>query len=161
MSEATKTIAFRVSQPIQGQINDIAKANGQSKSEWVRDQVMHALHAALPQSPEADQPSEPTRSSTGLLEAIEARIQQAENGLRDEICAVRTAVTDAANSHHRDLCTMAQVGLEVEESMEQRIEASCVEVLDAVERLKQSQRSHKDTLLRAIPQSSRPTPGRY
>lgn len=152
MSDPTKTIAFRVSQPIEEQINEIAKANGQSKSEWVRDQVMQALHAALPPVAGTNQPNEPMGSSAGLLEAIEARIQQAENGLREEISAVRTSVADAAKSHHRDLCTMAQVGIEVEESMEQRIEASCVEVLDAVERLKQSQRSHKDALLRAIVQ---------
>ncbi len=152
MSDPTKTIAFRVSQPIEEQINEIAKANGQSKSEWVRDQVMQALHAAVPPVPEANHPRDPLGSPAGLLEAMEARIQQAENGLREEICAVRTAVADAAKSHHRDLCTMAQVGIEVEESMEQRIEAGCVEVLDAVERLKQSQRSHKDALLRAIVQ---------
>jgi hypothetical protein len=122
---------------------------------------MQGLHAALPQAPESIQPSESIDFPPGILEAFEARIQQAENGLRDEIRAVKTAVADAAKSHHLDLCTMAQVGLEVEESMEQRIEAACIEVLDAVERLKQSQRSHKDTLLRAIPQPPRPTPGRY
>lgn len=151
MSDPT-TISFRVSQPTKDQIDEIAKACGQSKSEWVRDQIMQALHAALPPTLGAKQPSETTGVSAGLLEAIESRIHQAANGLQEEICAVRTAVADAAKSHHRDLCTMAQVGLEVEQSMEERIEASCVEVLDAVERLKQSQRSHKDALLRAIVQ---------
>lgn len=151
MTGTTKTIAFRVSQSVDEQIQEIAKADGRTKGDWVRDRVMQALHAMSPRSvPELEEPTEASDSPASLLLSLETRIQETENVLREEIDAVKTAIAKVAKSQHEDLCTMAQVGLTVEESMEQRIEATRDQVLDAIERLKQSQRSHTDTFLRAI-----------
>ena len=162
MSDATKTVAFRVSPEIKKQIQEIAKADGLNKSEWVREQIMKAVHAMNPPEDAAsEQPADPNKSPTSLRQALEARIQGTEDALRREIDGVKAAVLEAAKSHQGDLCTMAQVGLTVEESMEQRIEATCVEILDAIERLQQSQRSHKDTLLRVVTQDQPPRPPRY
>jgi len=162
MSDATKTVAFRVSPEIKKQIQEIAKADGLNESEWVREQIMKAVHAMNPPEEAAsEQPADPSKSPTSLRQALEARIQGTEDALRREIDSVKDAVLEAAKSHQGDLCTMAQVGLTVEESMEQRIEATCVEILDAIERLQQSQRSHKDTLLRVVTQDQPPRPPRY
>jgi len=123
---------------------------------------MKAVHAMNPPDDvEREQPADPTKSPTSLRQVLEARIQGTEDALRREIDSVKDAVLEAAKSHQGDLCTMAQVGLTVEESMEQRIEATCVEILDAIERLQQSQRSHKDTLLRVVTQDQPPRPPRY
>ena len=127
------------------QIQEMAKANGQSKREWVRDLVMQALHAT---DRKADD-RHPVESTAGLPE-MEIRLGEMEDRIRQEMLAVKMAVAEAAKSLHDDLCTMAQVGLHVEESFEQRVDDNCVDVLEAIERLKQSQRSHKDTLLLAI-----------
>jgi hypothetical protein len=67
-----------------------------------------------------------------------------------EMDGVRAAISEAAASHHHDLCVIAEVGFAAEESMEQKIENASHDVLDAVERVKQSQRSHKDVLLDAF-----------
>jgi hypothetical protein len=48
MTTATKTIAFRISQAIEEQIDAVARTEGLSKGEWVRAKVMEILHAATP-----------------------------------------------------------------------------------------------------------------
>lgn len=151
MSEATKPIAFRVSPEVDEQIQEISKANNQTKSEWVRDQVMEALYR-LQQlvRPEPERREPPEQDSACLLERIDVQIQDSERRICDQLAELNRTVKAATKSHHDDLSTMAQVGLAVEESMEERIEVSCTEVLDAIERLKQGQRSHKDTLLSAL-----------
>ena len=161
MSDATKPVAFRVSPEIDQQIQELAKADGMNKSEWVREQVMKAVHAMTPPEEAApEQPAEPSQSPTSLRQVLEARIQGAEDALRRDIDGVKAAVLEVAKRHQEDLCTMAQVGLTVEESVEQRIEATCVEILDAIERLKQSQRSHRDSVVRVITQARDPSPPR-
>jgi hypothetical protein len=159
MPSSTKTIAFRVSTSIEEQIQQIAKANGQSKGDWVRDHVMQAIHAMSP--PIASKQEEPIAASglpPDLLTVVEARFQEVENILRDEIQAVKTAIREVEKSHHRDLCTLGQIGLDAQDSIEQKIGAACLDSLDALERLKQSQRSHKDTLLGAFRRPSRNRP---
>lgn len=161
MPDATKTIAFRVSQAIDEQTHEMAKASGQSKSEWVRDQVMQALHAAVADPPADTKQSVDPAAGSAVMLAMEARLRDMEEQFRKEIQSIKSAVADAVKTLRGDLCTMAQVGLNVEESIEKRMETDWTDVLDAIERLKQSQRSHKDTVLRAIEQSRRTTPGRY
>lgn len=85
MSEPTKTISFRVPLAIADQIDAVATAHGQNMSQWVRQQAMQTLHTGLPPATENNRPSEPFAIPVGLGEAIEARIQQAENRLWEEI----------------------------------------------------------------------------
>ena len=113
---------------------------------------MQALYAIARSNLQEELPQE---HSANVSEVFEAPISAAVNMLRDEIATLRTLVQEVAKQQHEDLCTVVQVGVNVEESMEQRIEDARADVLDAIERVKQSQRSHKDTLHRAI----RPTPG--
>jgi uncharacterized protein (DUF1778 family) len=148
MSETSKPIAFRVSPEVDEQIQEIAKANNQTKSEWVRDQVMEALYSVQQLVRPESEPCEPT--SQTLLDRVDAQIQDSERRICDQLAELSKAVRAATTSHHDDLSTLAQVGLAVEESMEERIESSCTDVLDAIERLKQSQRSHKDSVLAAF-----------
>jgi hypothetical protein len=162
MPETTETISLRVSKKTKQQVDEVAKAEGLKISEWVREQMMKGLHTMNPMGEaDSEQPADPSESSTDLRHALEARIQGTEDALRRQIDGVKAAVLEAAKNHQGDLCTMAQVGLTVEESMEQRIEAACVEILDAIERLKQSQQSHKDTLVRVITQDQQPRQPRY
>ncbi len=161
MSSNTKTIAFRVSQAIDEQIEAVARHDGLSKGEWVREQAMRTLHALSPSNPDESAQLLAAGDAVSFGAALEARLAEMESGLRLELEAIKKAISQTAKSHHQDLCTMAQVGLTVEESMEQRIDESCGEVLDAIERLKQSQRSHKDTLLRVIGGEQGKKPNRH
>jgi hypothetical protein len=159
MPSSTKTIAFRVSISIEEQIQQIAKANGQSKGDWVRDQLMQAIHAMNPTTaPKQEEPISVSEPPPDLLTVLEARFQEVEHILRDEIQAVKTAIREVAKSHHRHLCTLGQIGLDAQDSIEQKIEAAGLDSLDALERLKQSQRSHKDTLLEAFRRPPRNRP---
>ena len=93
MSDATKTVAFRVSPEIKKQIQEIAKADGLNESEWVREQIMKAVHAMNPPEEAAsEQPADPSKSPTSLRQALEARIQGTEDALRREIDSVKDAV---------------------------------------------------------------------
>lgn len=148
MSEPTKPIAFRVSHSIDVEIQKIAEANGQSKGDWVRDQVMLALHNL---QSDGEQNGDDISTSDALAE-VHGRLEAMLAVFRDELREVKSAIADAAKRHHNEICTVAQVGVTVEESMEQRIDNARLDVLDAIERLKQSQRSHKDTLLHAVRQ---------
>jgi hypothetical protein len=149
---SSPTISFRVEKAIEEQIQQIAKSNGQSKSDWVRDQVMRSLHGSSPRAPESEEPEKPddAEDTACLLEAFETRIEAWQSSLRDEIQAVKNAIREMAKSNHRDLCTLGQIGLDAQDAIEARVEAACAESLDAIERLKQSQRSHKDALRREI-----------
>jgi DnaJ-domain-containing protein 1 len=146
---STPTISFRVERAIEEQIQQIAKSNGQSKSDWVRDQVMRSLHGLTPSAPEPKEPDN-AEDTARVIKAIEARIEAWQTNLRGEIQAVKNAIREVAKSHHQDLCTLGQLGLDAQDAIEERVEAACAESLDAIERLKQSQRSHKDSLLREI-----------
>jgi hypothetical protein len=150
MPDPTKTISFRVSATIEDQIHEVAAAAGLSNGEWVRQLVMQALHALNP--PNFPEPENLPASSSeqGASLAVEARIEAAEITLRQEINAVKTAITELTKSHHRDLCTAAEVGMNVEQSMEDRIEDTGVQILEAITELRQLQQIHKDDLLRAI-----------
>jgi DnaJ-domain-containing protein 1 len=151
MSEPTKTISFRVSPEIDAQIEEIAKALGLTKSQWVRDLAMQAVHATNPPG-EVESPAANNSLTPELVRGIEDRILEVASGLRDEILTIKASIEQVAKNHHNDLLTVAQVAAAAEESMEQRIENACLDVLDALERLKQSQRSHKHTVLQAIRQ---------
>ena len=146
---STPTISFRVERAIEEQIQQIAKSKGQSKSDWVRDQVMRSLHGLSPSAPEPQEPDN-TENTARVIKAMEARIAEWQTNLRGEIQSVKNAIREVAKSHHQDLCTLGQLGLDAQDAIEEYIEAACAESLDAIERLKQSQRSHKDALLREI-----------
>lgn len=148
---STATISFRVEKPVEEQIQQIAKSNGQSKSDWVRDQVMRSLHGLSPSAPKTD-PEEPdaAEDTADLIKAIEARIEEWQTNLRGEIQAVKNAIREVAKSHHRDLCTLGQLGLDAQDAIEKCVAAACDDSLDAIERLKQSQRSHRDAILGEI-----------
>ena len=69
MPEPTKTIAFRVPPSVEQQIDELAKAAGQSKGEWVRDQILQTLIADNPQTP--SQPEPVSEYNAGLNAALE------------------------------------------------------------------------------------------
>ena len=154
MSEPTKPIAFRVAQSTDQQIDEIAKAAGQSKSEWVRDQVLRALGGASP-PPDAQPPAESDDKRSHRLDSLQAQMSGTARCFRSDIRNVKTAIEDSAKNRQRELCQLGLVSLDVHELLEERIEAMCLEILDAIERLQQSQRSHKDTLLRAMTEPKR------
>ena len=95
-------------------------------------------------------PSATPGPATFASPGVEARIDAAEVALRQEIAAVKTAITELTKSHHRDLCAAAEVGMNVEQSMEDRIENTCTRILEAINRLRQVQQIQQDDLLRAI-----------
>ena len=148
---STTTIAFRVSPSIDEQIQEIAKTLGQSKSNWVRDQVMQSFHSSDSSNTPPVHSEIPTEEVPPIVLAmIEARFEACEKLLRSEIDGLTATIVQAAESLHRDLCTLGILVLDAQESIEQRTDDSCDQLLDAIERLKQSQRSHKESLQRAI-----------
>ncbi|MEX2167744.1 MAG: hypothetical protein WD851_00410 [Pirellulales bacterium] len=150
MSEPTKTIAFRVAQSIERQIDELAKASGQSKGEWVRDQILQVLGAASPPPDAQSQPPAEPEDRTNQRDSMQAQISGVARCLRNDIRNVKTAIEDSDRNRQKELCQLGLVSLDVQELLEERIEAMCLDILDAIERVKQSQRSHKDTVLRAI-----------
>lgn len=150
MSEPTKTIAFRVAQSIEQQIDELAKASGQSKGEWVRDQVLAALGAASPPTEAPPQPVDSPDKQNKQLDSMQAQLSGVARFLRNEIRSVKTTVDDSVRNRQQELCQIGLAGLDVQELLEERIESMCLDILDAIDRLQQSQRSHKDTVLRAI-----------
>lgn len=154
MPSTTTTVAFRVAKSVEEQIRQLAQASGQSKGDWVRDQVMKALHDVEPTMACQPQDGPPMNGpKEDLMRIFEVWLQKTEGSLRDEIRAVRTAISEVAKSHHRDLCTLGQIGLDAQQSVEREISSSCDDTLDAIERLKQSQRSHKESVLEVIANS--------
>jgi len=148
---STTTIAFRVSPSICEQIEEIAKTNGQSKSDWVRDQVMQSFHSSdSSNTPPVHTESPVQEISPTVAAMIEARFEACEILLRSEIDRLTTTLMQVTDSLHGDLCTLGILVLDAQESIEQRTDDSCEQLLDAIERLKQSQRSHKESLQRAI-----------
>lgn len=151
MSQPTKAIAVRVPRAVHEQVEKLVAAQNITISDWVRDLIMQALYdAGLLASGQS-----PAKQNTpnATVHAIDSRIVELPTELRNEIAGLKASIDELAKKHHQDLITLAQVGLNVEELMEERIDAACGEVLDAIARLKQAQRSHKDTLLRAIHQT--------
>jgi predicted DNA-binding protein len=148
---STTTIAFRVSPSIDEQIEEIAKTLGQSKSNWVRDQVMQSFHSSDPSNTPPVHTGSPAEEIPPIeLAMIESRLEACEKLLHRLIDELTTTIVQLADSHHRDLCTLGILVLDAQEAIEQRTDDSCDELLDAIERLKQSQRSHKESLQRAI-----------
>lgn len=152
MPEPTTTIGFRVAQSIEQQIDELAKAAGQSKGEWVRDQILQVLGAAAPPADAQPQPLAAVEDRTAQLDSMQAQISGVARCLRSDIRNVKTAIEDSAKNRQRELCQLGLVSLDVQDLLDERIEAMCLDILDAIERLQQSQRSHKDTVLRAISQ---------
>jgi hypothetical protein len=150
MTEPTKTISVRLPLNLVEQIQVIAKTAGQTQSDWVRDDLAQAVHALTSTGKRiASQPCKPDDEHS-LLEAIESRIRKSEHRVMTEIAALKAAILQVAKAQHEDLCLMAQVGQSVEESMKEGLQAACIDVLGAIEDLKQVHESHKDTLLKAI-----------
>jgi transposase len=154
MPEPTTTIACRVPQPVKDQVEQIAASKGQSIGEWQRDLLMQAVHQFNPQS--ATKPATESISDleAKLLRAFDERFQKLEAALREEIQQVKSAILQQDRSHHEDLCRVAEVGMNVEQSMEQRIEGSVDQILEAIARLGKLQRSHKNMIVHAIGEST-------
>src|SRR5262249_28907694 len=103
MSEATKTIAFRVPPSIEQQIDQLAKEAIHSKAEWVRDQVMNPFNAEpIAPASHSGQSEEPAGSDTAVLEPIESRITKTDCLIREGIRTVKFAVRDTANEHQKE-----------------------------------------------------------
>lgn len=161
MSESSKTISCRFEKDIAEQIQALAKANGESTSDWVRSRISQAVHAEAREKPlESNVPPQPTRATASVLQAIEARLQRIETAL-EGLEAIKTTIDKEASALRVDRSCEADVTHAIYEDTVSRIESSCDDVLQAIERLKQSQRSHKDTLLRAIDQAKAPKQSRY
>jgi hypothetical protein len=98
MPESTKTIAFRVAAEIEEQIQALANVSGQSKSEWVRNRVMEALHGSSPEvQRETKQPPPAGEPSPSMLHAINTRLQEVEAVLKDRIEAEEKAKRQTAD----------------------------------------------------------------
>lgn len=143
MNEPTVTVSFRVAKSVKDQFDQLAQPTNQSGGEWVRDQMMQLLHKLQPGS----EPAEPKRESDDSRFAM---LQERLHEIQEALTLIRAEIALTAKGHREDLKLLAQVGLNVEELMEQRIDAASEATLDAIERLKQSQRSHKDTVLQAL-----------
>jgi hypothetical protein len=141
MPDPTKTIAFRVSQMVEDQIQEIAQSQGLSKGEWVRQQVMQAIHSLNPTS-ESDPAKSNTVGPVDLLPTLAS--------LRQDIAAVKTAIAELATRHHHDLCAVAEVGMNVEQSIEQGLDTAYSEVLDAIAKIARLQKSETDRVLDTI-----------
>ena len=147
MPEPTKTIAFRVSPDVDRQIDEVAKAEGLNKGEWVRAQVMGALHALAPDnSTETAKPGNTAQTAPDLA----TRIRETEDTIRKDIAGIMTALREFTHEHHRDLCTIAEVGANAEQTMEQQLEEARHEVLEAITQLRRHQKSETDQILGAI-----------
>jgi hypothetical protein len=148
---STTTIAFRVSPSIDEQIQVIAKTLGQSKSNWVRDQVMQSFYRSDPSnSPPIHSESPAEAVPPIVLAMIEARFEACEKLLRCEVDRLTTSIVQMGDNLNQALCTLGILVLDAQQSIEQRTDDSCDQLLDAIERLKQSQRSHKESLRRAF-----------
>jgi hypothetical protein len=139
MSEKTTTIAVRVPAAVATEIEDLAKEGGQTKSDWIRDKVMQAIHGA--ETPDAGRPqqSNDTSSLQAILEPIETALKQRDLELKAELASIRGAINQAAKAHRDDLALIAEVGQAVEKSMAEALQEACIQVLSAIERLKNSQ----------------------
>jgi hypothetical protein len=150
MAEPTVTISLRVPKPVKDLFDQIAKSQGQLFAEWGRDQLMQAAHRFNPQLS-----SELAGHFTGqvppnLLRAFEDRLQKTEETLRQDIAAVKTEIGEVAKAHRQDLCRTAEVGMNVEQSMEERIQMTSEKTQKAIERLEKRQRSSTNRILHAI-----------
>lgn len=151
MPEPTKTIAFRVPPSVEQQIDELAKAAGQSKGEWVRDQILQTLIADNQQPP--SQPEPVSESNDGLnaaVELLQAQMSGSTRYLHNEISNVKDTLREASRDSRRDICQLGQVTLDVQQFIEERLDAVCLEILEAIERLQQSQRSHRNEVIRTI-----------
>jgi hypothetical protein len=75
---------------------------------------------------------------------------ETERTLRGQVDQLKTTVEASAKTQRKDLCNLGILTLDVQDFLAQRLDSLCIELLDAIERLKQSQRSHKDTVLGVI-----------
>src|SRR5262245_44784849 len=77
----SKTISCRFEIEEVEEIQNLAKANDQSISDWVRSEIRQVIHARTQETQIA--PAQPLRSLADLLREIKALIQQNENVLRE------------------------------------------------------------------------------
>lgn len=161
MSEPTQTIAVRVTQEIKEEISQVAKAKGQTNSDWIRDQMMAALVGSTGEESHDATPAATTESILSALNDLQARLQAVESIIQQNVAVIKTTIETATARHHRELCTLGQLLLELDELKDGEIRDSRNALLDALERIKASQRSHKETLLQAIAQMRVPSPRRY
>jgi hypothetical protein len=151
MPEPTKTIAFRVPPSVEQQIDEHAKAAGQSKGEWVRDQILQVLGTEQqPTTPSREPTSDSNDGAMPAVEVLQAQMCGSTRYLHNEICNVNDTLREASRHSKRDICQLGQVTLDVQEILEERLDAVCLEILDAIERLQQSQRSHREEVIRTI-----------
>jgi hypothetical protein len=148
MNEPTTTVSFRVAKSVKDQVDLLAQANRQSTGELARDQMMLLLHTSQTLAPIETKPT--IETTVSQLKALEERLDNIEDAIREGFAAMKSAIAGAAKDQRKDLQLFAEVGHAVEEAMEERIESACERTLDAIGRLKQSQRSHKETVLQAI-----------
>lgn len=139
MSEATKTIAVRVLETEAAKIEQLAKEGGQSKSDWMRDLLRQATEAEeTPSTPRLQEPGD-TLSLQTIRELIEAALKERDLEIKAELASIRGAINQAAKAHRDDLALIAEVGQAVEKSMAEALQEACIQVLSAIERLKNSQ----------------------
>lgn len=143
----TKTISCRLEESIVEQINQLAKGQGLSPSVWIRQQIMEALYGVT----EADvSPVTENAAPTIDVQRPVEDLQQVESRLTRQFEELQRLIDKANCDRREDMATLAQLKLNAEKATQSLILDAGAELLLAIERLKQSQRSHKDTLLQAI-----------
>jgi hypothetical protein len=106
--------------------------------------------AALHEVTEADLPAPPERTAADIAQPPAEDLRQAESQWNLKIEELQTMIHKANAERREDMATLAQLKLNAEKATQTLILDAGAELLLAIERLKQSQRSHKDTLLQAI-----------
>jgi hypothetical protein len=166
MNSESKTISCRLPDNVREQVLKIAKDEGVTPGKWLRKLVMQALHSPddLPPQPVAV-PSAAAISPVTLVKVIETKISEAEKRLHGDIESVTQSLAEVERRHHDALRSFAESFLrhfgrrtepvdapevDLDAGLKSLILDAGAELLVAIERLKQSQRSHKDTLLQAI-----------
>lgn len=141
MGEATRTIAVRVPAEVAAEIEDLAKACGQSKSDWIRDQIMPAIHGAG--TPSADSSVEPTPAASAMTftDLVQTALKQRDIELKAELESIRQAINQSAKAHHDDLALIAEVGEAVEKTMRDMLVDARNQVLGAINRLEETHTS--------------------
>ncbi len=143
----TKTISCRLEESVVEQINQLAKGQGLSPSVWIRQQIMEALYGVT--EPEVSPATQNAAAAVDMQFPV-ADLHQAEARLNGQFEELRGLIDKANCERREDMATLAQLKLNAEKATQTLILDAGAELLLAIERLKQSQRSHKDTLLQAI-----------
>lgn len=142
MSEPSKTIAVRVPVELLNEIEELTKEAGQTKSDWIRDTIMAAIHGAAPTAASSPAIQSETDSIRLVLDAIEGKIKQRDEELLNELVSIRLAVNQAAKVLHDDFFQMAHATKEFEASISDWLGYAFSEILSAV-RLRQQPSSNR------------------